>query len=95
MNADILFNIFLLYCFIVNCNFYSFFSVAVPPDAINEFIVYALCLLIKDEILTQEKYNMLGQKVGCLTFQSASNILQVCIFILFPNIYINILLYSI
>lgn len=51
--------------------------VGAPSDAINEFTVYALRLLIEDKTLTREKYDMLGQKVGHLTFQSVENMMQI------------------
>ncbi|XP_072748400.1 activating signal cointegrator 1 complex subunit 3 [Anoplolepis gracilipes] len=47
------------------------------PDVINEFTVYVLRLLIQDETLTRERYNMLGQKVGHLTLRSANNMMQI------------------
>ncbi|KMQ96180.1 activating signal cointegrator 1 complex subunit 3 [Lasius niger] len=49
---------------------------AAPPDVVNEFTVYALRLLIETEALTRKEYNMLGQKVGCLTYKSADKIMQ-------------------
>jgi len=45
--------------------------VDVPLDVLNEFSVYALCLLIEDKELTRKKYNMLGQKSGHITYEFA------------------------
>ncbi|KYM94799.1 Activating signal cointegrator 1 complex subunit 3 [Cyphomyrmex costatus] len=46
-------------------------------DIINEFTVYALCLLIEDKSMSKKKYNQLGQKSGHITFQCAEAMMQV------------------
>ncbi|XP_011865347.1 PREDICTED: activating signal cointegrator 1 complex subunit 3 [Vollenhovia emeryi] len=47
------------------------------PDVIDEFTVYVLRLLIEDKNLSRKKYNMLGQKVGSLTYQCAESMMQI------------------
>ncbi|XP_071560788.1 activating signal cointegrator 1 complex subunit 3 [Temnothorax nylanderi] len=47
------------------------------PNVINEFTVYALRLLIEDKNLSRKKYDILGQKSGNLTYQSAEAMMRV------------------
>lgn len=49
----------------------------VPVDVVNEFALFALRLLIEDEKLTRKKFDMLGQKSGHITHESAVDIMDV------------------
>lgn len=54
-----------------------FLSEDAIPDAINEFAIYALRLLIEDEKLTRKKYDMLSQKAGYLHYDYANKMMEV------------------
>lgn len=47
------------------------------PDAIDEFTVSALRLLIEDEKLTRKKYDMLVKKAGYLPHKYALEMMEV------------------
>ncbi|XP_011704031.1 PREDICTED: activating signal cointegrator 1 complex subunit 3 isoform X2 [Wasmannia auropunctata] len=46
-------------------------------DAIDEFTVYALRLLIEDKNLSRKKYDILGQKSGHLSYQHAEAMMRI------------------
>lgn len=72
-----LFNLMSNFYYAEHFNVVIFFSEGAIPDAINEFTIYALRLLIEDEKLTRKKYEILVQKAGCLQYDYAYKIMDV------------------
>lgn len=67
----------LIFYYVQRLNMIIFLSEDAIPDAINEFTVYVLHLLIEDEKLTRKKYEMLVRKAGYLEYDYAHKMIEV------------------